>query len=62
MTIVLKILAVWFGLNLAIPAFIYYQRSPSFRHRLFRATFGISSLPSERRLAHVLVDAAHHHR
>jgi hypothetical protein len=62
MTIVLKIMVIWFGLNLAIPAFIYYQRSPSFRHRLFRATFGIFSPPSERRLAHVLVDAAHHDR
>jgi hypothetical protein len=62
MTIVPKIVAIWFGQNLAIPAFIFYQRSPSFRHRVFRATFGIFSPPSERRLAHVLVDAAHHHR
>jgi hypothetical protein len=62
MTILLKLLAIWFGLNLVIPAFIYYQRTPSFRHRLFRATFGLFVLPSERRRAHALVDAAHHHR
>jgi hypothetical protein len=62
MTIVMKIAAVWFGLNLLVPAFIYYQRTPSFRHRVFRATFGLTAFPSERRLAHALVDAAHQHR
>ena len=62
MTIVMKILAVWLCLNFAIPAFIYYQRTPGFRHRLFRVTLGLFAFPSERRLAHALVDAAHHHR
>jgi hypothetical protein len=55
------VLATWFALNLAIPAFILYQRSPTFRHRLFRLTFGIFSR-SERHLVHVLVKAAHRHR
>jgi hypothetical protein len=36
---ILKILGVWFALNLAIPAFIIYQRSPHLRHRLFRLTY-----------------------
>ena len=62
MTIVMKIVAVWFGLNLSIPAFIYYQHTPSFRHRVFRATFGLFAFPGERRLAHALVNAAHQHR
>jgi hypothetical protein len=62
MSVVMKIVAIWFGLNLFIPALIYYQRTPSFRHRLFRATVGVFSFPSERRLAHALVDAAHHRR
>jgi hypothetical protein len=61
MTIVLKIAAIWFGLNLlSRPS--YYQRTPSFRHRVFRATFGLFAFPSERRLAHALVNAAHQHR
>jgi hypothetical protein len=62
MTVVVEIITVWFGLNLLIPAFIYYQRTPSFRHRVFRTTFGLFAFPSERRLAHTLVYAAHQHR
>src|SRR5271169_2954019 len=62
MTTLLKVLSIWFVLNLAIPAFILWQRSPHFRHRVFRLTLGIFSSPTDRRLAHVLVEAAHHHR
>jgi hypothetical protein len=58
MLLALKIVGVWFALNLAIPAFILYQRSPHFRHRLFRFTLGLAS-PANRRLAHVLIEAAH---
>jgi hypothetical protein len=47
---------------LAIPAFIFYPRSPRLRHRLFRWTAGGLSAPSDRWLAHSLVKAAHHSR
>jgi hypothetical protein len=56
MALLFKIIGIWFGLNLAIPAFIAYQRSPHFRHRLFRLTLGAFTPPSERKYAHVLVD------
>jgi len=36
----LWVLAIWLGLNLAIPGFIVWQRSPHFRHRVYRATLG----------------------
>jgi hypothetical protein len=62
MEMAFKIVGLWFALNLAIPTFILYQRSPHFRHRLFRFTLGGLASPSERRLAHVLVEAAHHRR
>jgi hypothetical protein len=59
----LKILAVWFALNLAIPLVIIYQRSPGLRHRLHRFAFSWVVLDPRSRhrlqLAHVLVDAAH---
>ena len=56
---IFKILSIWFALNLAIPAFILWQRSPKLRHRLFRLTLGGFSSPSERKLAHALIVAAH---
>jgi hypothetical protein len=34
------IVAIWCGLNLAIFAFILWQRSPHFRHRVWRLTLG----------------------
>jgi hypothetical protein len=61
MSTLLKVIGIWFALNLAIPAFIIYQRSPRLRHRLFRFTLGGFSMPRERKLAHVLVEAAYHH-
>jgi hypothetical protein len=61
MVTLLYVLGIWFALNLAMPAFILYQRSPTFRHRMFRLTFGVFSR-SERQLVHVLVKAAHRHR
>jgi len=61
MALLWKIIGVWFALNLALPAFIAYQRSPHFRHRLYRLTLGALSSSNERRCAHTLVDAAHHH-
>jgi hypothetical protein len=54
MTTVLTIIAS----NLAIFAFILWQRSPHFRHRVFRLTLGAFA-PNERRLVHSLVQAAH---
>ena len=60
MTTILKILGVWFALNLAIPAFIIYQRSPHLRHRLFRLTLGWFALPHDRQLVHQLIEASHH--
>jgi hypothetical protein len=60
MSIVLKIVGIWFGLNLAIPAFIIYQRSPHLRHRLFRITLRLFVPPHQRRLVHQLVEASHH--
>jgi hypothetical protein len=40
MTAILAILGVWFASNLAIFAFILWQRSPHFRQRVFRLTLG----------------------
>jgi hypothetical protein len=57
-----QIIEIWVALNFAIPAFILYQRSPHFRHQLFRWTIGGFTPPRERQLAHVLVSAARHHR
>ena len=56
MTVFMKILGIWFALNLAIPAFIIYQRSPRLRHRLFRLTVGLLAFPHERQLVHQLVE------
>ena len=61
MSTLLKVIGIWFALNLAIPAFIIYQRSPRLRHRLFRLTLGGFTMPRERELAHGLVEAAYHH-
>jgi hypothetical protein len=61
MALVFKIIGVWFALTVAIPAFIGYQRSPHFRHRLFRLTLGGFRPPNRRRRAHELVDASRHH-
>jgi hypothetical protein len=55
-------LEVWLTLNLAIPAFIIWQRSPHFRHQLFRWTMGGLTSPHERLHAHLLIDAARHNR
>jgi hypothetical protein len=41
MQTLLEIVAVWFGLNLAIPAFILWQRLPLFRQRVFRLTLDV---------------------
>jgi hypothetical protein len=60
MMVILVILAIWFALNLAIFAFILWQRSPHFRHRVFRLTLG-AFVPNERKQAHALVKAAHRH-
>lgn len=60
MSILAKLLGVWFGLNLVIPAFIIYQRSPHLRHRLFWRALGVFAMPHEYQLAHQLVEASHH--
>jgi hypothetical protein len=41
MQILIAIAAIWFGLNLAIFAFILWQRSPHFRHRVSIAIFRV---------------------
>jgi len=41
MLTVIAIVAIWFGLNLAIFAFILWQRSPHFRHRVWCLTLGV---------------------
>jgi hypothetical protein len=48
MTTVMTIAAIWFTLNLAIPAFILWQRSPHFRHRVFGLALGAFA-PSKRK-------------
>ena len=53
MQILIAIVAIWFGLNLAIFAFILWQRSPHFRHRVSRLTLGVFT-PKE--------TSAHHRR
>jgi hypothetical protein len=60
MMVILEMLGIWFALNLAIFAFILWQRSPHFRHRMFRLTLG-AFVPGERKQAHALVKAAHGH-
>jgi hypothetical protein len=62
MSVFLKILGNWVALNLAISAFIIYQRSPHLRHRLFRLPLGLFAFPHKRQLARQLVESAHHHR
>jgi hypothetical protein len=59
--IIERLLAGWLLLNIAIPAFLIYQRSPSIRHMLFRWTIGGTASLHDRALAHALVDAAHAH-
>jgi hypothetical protein len=51
MTAILAILGVWFASNLAIFAFILWQRSPHFRQRVFRLTLS-AFVPVERKQAH----------
>jgi hypothetical protein len=41
MQILIATVAIWFGLNLAIFAFILWQRSPHFRDRVSRLTLGV---------------------
>jgi hypothetical protein len=41
MLTLIAIVAIWSGLNLAIFAFILWQRSPHFRHRVWRLTLGV---------------------
>jgi len=52
MTTILAIMGVWFASNLAIFAFILWQRSPRFRRRVFRLTLG-DFVPGERKQVHV---------
>jgi hypothetical protein len=52
MAAILAILGVWFASNLAIFAFILWQRSPHFRQRVFRLTFG-AFVPGERKQSYV---------
>jgi hypothetical protein len=41
MQILIAVVAIWFGLNLAIFAFILWQRSPHFRRCVTRRTLGL---------------------
>jgi hypothetical protein len=62
----LKIIEVWFALNVSIPLVVIYQRSPSLRHRIHKLAFSWVVLDPRSRyrlqMAHVLVDASHFHR
>jgi hypothetical protein len=62
MHLFLQVIAIWGALSIALTAFIIFQRSPHFRHQLFRWTIAGFTPPRERQLAHVLVSAARHHR
>ena len=42
--VIITVIEVWVALNFAIPAFILYQRSPHFRHRLFDGRSAASRL------------------
>jgi hypothetical protein len=59
MRILLIIVAIWFGLNLALPVILLWQRSPHFRHLIFRSTLGFF-VPRRVRVAHVLLRASRH--
>jgi hypothetical protein len=56
------VLEVWLAPNLAIPAFVLYQRSPRVRHHLLRWMLGVLDPLRDRQMAHVLVSAARHRR
>ena len=58
MRILIDIIPVWLGLNLAISALIVWQRSPHFRHRMFRLTSGAFA-PKQTHLAHALAHRPH---
>jgi hypothetical protein len=62
MSRLVTVVEVWLALNLAIPAFLAYQRSPRFRHHLIRWMLGVLDPLRDRQIAHVLVNAARHHR
>ena len=59
MMVILEMLGIWLALNLAIFTFILWQRSPHFRHRVFRLTLG-AFVPGQRKQVHALVRAANH--
>ncbi len=58
MSALLWIIAIWMGFNLALPAFIYWQKSPHFRVRVRHLTIEALSQPRERDLVHGLVQAS----
>jgi hypothetical protein len=61
--VIIDVIGMWVALNLALPAFLLFQRSPHFRHQLFHWTVGaLMPAPREQELAHILVNAALHHR
>jgi hypothetical protein len=61
--VITDVIVIWVAFNLAIPPFLLFQRSPHFRHQLFRWTFGaLMPAAREEELVHILVDAARHHR
>jgi hypothetical protein len=62
MSRLVNVVEVWLALNLALPGFILYQRSPRLRHHVLRWMLGILDPPRDRQLAHVLVSAGRHHR
>lgn len=45
----LEIIAAWFALSFAVPAFILWQRSPHFRDRVWRLVTGLGEDATNRR-------------
>ena len=58
MSTLLWILASWVGLNLSLPAFVFWQKSPHFRARVRHLTIEALSPPRERELVQALVQAS----
>jgi hypothetical protein len=62
MTILLNLNGIWLLVNLAVPAWLLWRRSPHFRHRVYHLTIGSLSPSRERELAHSLIETGRHQR
>lgn len=62
MAAVTIIFASWMGINLALPAWLLWQRSPHLRHQVYHFAAGFVYPPHEREWAHLLVETGRHDR